>query len=343
MELINFAIDFGNGYVKAKSEKGEFVFSSKLGYASDLGTSSIGNMFADDADVHYFQRKDEIEYVAGKDIEKVIEPAKLVTTNSANNRYELPSFKRLIDFALAELASYEDSNNIEVRLVTGMPSNEIRMAQKRDAFEKFLSGSHLVSRDGEEYIINVRELKIIEQPLGTLLNVFLNDQLQVHKTFKNGLIVVIDFGSGTTIVDIYKNMKRIGGRTLNEGMIHFHKSIADILSGRQSIEIDSQYIEDGIKNKSYIAKVGNEAFHFEDIFKEMVHKKLESVIQVYENTIGQEAIVNDFILTGGGSLMIGEQLQEIKGNFRVVDNPQVATASGYFKLAQSLRKAEVNE
>lgn len=342
MNLINFAIDFGNGYVKAKSEKGEFVFSSKLGYASDLGTSSIGNIFADDADIHYFQRKDEPEYVAGKDIEKVIEPADLIPTNSANNRYELPSFKRLVDFALAELASYEDSNNIDVRLVTGMPSNEIEMAKKKDAFERYLSGSHLVSRDGEEYVINVRELKIIEQPLGTLLNVFLNDQLMIHKTFKNGLIAVIDFGSGTTIVDIYKNMKRHGGDISHEGMIHFHKSIADELSGRQSVKIDSQYIEDGIKNKTYIAKVGNEAFHFEDIFKEMVHKKLESVIQAYENAIGQEAFVNDFILTGGGSLIIGEQLQEIKGSFRIAENPQTATVSGYYKLAQSMRKAEVN-
>lgn len=343
MTLINFAIDFGNGYIKAKSERGGFVFSSKIGFASDLGTTSLGDLFESDANVHYFQRKDEPKYVVGADIEKVIDPSNLITTNSANNRYELTSFKRLVDFALAELASYEETRNIDIRLITGMPSNEINMPQKKGAFETYLLGSHLVVRDDIEYLVNVKELKIIEQPLGTLLNVYLNEDLQVHKTFKNGLVVVIDFGSGTTIVDIYKNMKRVGGKTLSEGMIHFHRNIADVLSSRQSVQIDAQFVENGIMDKTYIAQVGNEAFNFEDIFKEMVHKKVESIIQVYESTVGNEALVNDFIVTGGGSLMIGEQLQDIKNNFRLVEEPQLSTVFGYYKLSQSMRKVEKDE
>ena len=338
MNLINFGIDFGNGYVKAKSNKGEFVFSSKIGFSSDLGTSSLEDHFSNDEDIHLYKRKDESEYVAGKDIEKVIEPEKLITTNSANNRYNLDSFKRLVDFSLAELASLEDENNIEVRLVTGMPSNEILMKEKKAAFENYLKGTHLVERDKKEYIINISDLKVIEQPLGTLLNVYLNEDLKVHKTFKKGVVVVIDFGSGTTIVDIYKNMKRIGGRTLNEGMIQFHKKIAEQLSNKHSINIDSSFIEEGIRNKSFIAEIGNEAFNFENLFNELVERKIESVVQIYESEIGEEVSVNDFIVTGGGSFIIGEQLQKIKSNFKIVENPQTSTANGYYKLAKSFRK-----
>lgn len=340
MDLKNFAIDFGNGYVKAKSEKGEFVFSSKIGFADDLGKSSLTNEFADDLSISVFQRKDELEYVFGNDIEKAVNTSDIISTDSINNRYELDSFKRLVDFALAELASYENETNINVRLVTGMPSAEIEMSAKYEAFKKYLQGNHLVTRNNVDFVINVKEVKIIEQPLGTLLNVYLNDKLQVHQTFKNGLIVVIDFGSGTTIVDVFKNMKRIGGRTLNSGMINFHKNIADILSKELSTNVDPIFIEEGIRNKSYLAKFGSLSHDFKNIFDKQVRKVLESVIQIYEREIGQETLVNDFIVTGGGGLIIGEQLTKMKPNFKLVEDSQTSTVNGYYKLGEKLRKAD---
>lgn len=336
MKLTNFAIDFGNGYVKAKSEKGEFVYSSKIGHSSSLGTSSLS--FSDGLSINRYQRKDEGEYVFGKDLERAIDPEELISTNSSNNRYTLDSFKRLVDFSLAELASYEEEKNINVRLVTGMPSVEMSMQKKKDTFERYLKGTHVVYRNGIEHVINVKELKLIEQPLGTLLNVYLNEQLKVHKTFKNGLVVVIDFGSGTTIIDIYRNMRRIDGRTLNTGMIEFHGKIAELLSSDLSVNINPQYIENGIKNKTYIAKVGNQSLSFKEYFDQELMKKIESIVQIYESLIGEEALVNDFVITGGGALIIGDQLKEIKPNFKIVENPQISTARGYFKLAKTLVK-----
>lgn len=341
MNLINFAIDFGNGYVKAKSEKGAFVFSSKLAHASRLGKSTLD--FSDDLSIGRFNRKDEDVYVFGKDIENAVDPQHQISTNSSNNRYELTAFKQLVDFALAELANYENESNINVRLVTGMPSSEITMNKKKVAFENYLKGSHLVVRNGVEYIINVKDLMIIEQPLGTLLNVYLNEKLMVHKTFKNGMVVVIDFGSGTTIVDVYKNMKRISGRTLNTGMIEFHSEIANHLSDETSIDIDPQFIEEGIKNKTFVAHIGNQSISFKKHFDNEVRKKLDTIIQVYESQIGQEALVNDFVVTGGGALIIGEQLKKIKPNFNIVDDPQQSTVNGYFKLAKTLRKGDQDE
>lgn len=343
MTLINFGIDFGNGYIKAKSEKVELVFSSKIGYASDLGTSSLSDSFGDEKrgyDYHIYQRKDEQKYVAGKDVERVIQPSKIIPTNSRNNRYDLESFKRIVDFAICELASYEDEENIDVRIVSGLPSDEFRMSEKKNAFEKYLMGNHLVTRNGIDHVINVKELKLIEQPLGTLLNVYLNDDLQVHKDFVNGLVVVIDFGSGTTIIDIYSNMRRVGGKTMPNGMIQFHKTIAEELSENLSIDVDRQYIENGIRNRSFVAELGTQAFNFKEIFNKHLEQKLESVIQAYEDEIDQEALVNDFILTGGGSLTLGEEITKMKSNFRVVEQPQTSTVNGYLKLAKSLGKDE---
>lgn len=344
MELINFAIDFGNGYVKAKSEKGEFVIPAKLGFERDLGTSSLGGMLEQSYDINIFHRKqDKVNYVFGKEIDEAISPEKHIKAYSSNNRYTLTSFQQLVDFSLAELASFENEKTIDVRLVTGMPSRDMDKQGLVNDFKEFLEGHHIVFRNGEEFVINVKELRIIEQPLGTLLNVFLTDDLKVHRTFKEGLIVVIDFGSGTTIVDVYQNMKRVGGDTIRNGMIQFYNGIAKLLSEDKSIDVDSQYIEEGIMNKTYIAKFGQQKISFKDQFEQVLIQRLQTVIQKYENEIEREELVNDFIITGGGSYIIGEQLKEHKPTFRIADNPQLSTAKGYFKLAQSLRKAEVNE
>src|SRR5699024_10052685 len=147
------------------------------------------------------------------------------------------------------------------RLVTGMPSGDIQKSEFLEAFKSFLEGHHVVYRNNQEYVINVKELKIIEQPLGTLLNVFLNEELKIHKNLKNELVVVVDFGSGTTIIDVYQNMKLIGGKTLSEGMINFHELIANTLS-KTSKDVDSVYVEKGIIDKSYLAQFGQEKISF---------------------------------------------------------------------------------
>jgi len=340
MEVKDFAIDFGNGYVKAISEKGQFVAPAKLGYEHDLGTTTLGGRdFQNNFDINLFKYKeDEASLVFGSEIEDAIEPENLLPTDSTNNRYLLPAFKKLVDFALAELASMEDETKIDIRLVTGMPSDDIQKSEFIQSFKTFLKGHHVVERNSIEYVINVNELKIIEQPLGTLLNVFLNDDLKVHKTFKNGLIVVIDFGSGTTIVDIYRKMKRIGGKTIPNGMIQFHETIADTLSSKKNIAATNTMIEKGIRNKTYTAEFGQESISFKSIFDAELQKKLQTIIQTYERVIGQEEHVNDFIITGGGSFIIGKELKEIKPKFRLLENPQLSTATGYIKLGKLMRR-----
>lgn len=340
MELKNYAIDFGNGYVKAKSDLGKFIIPAKIGFEKDLGTSSLDGEFETKYRINRFSRKQDSQvYIFGEDIEDAISnPNDLISTNSNNVRYNLKSFEQLVEFSLSELAKYEDDNTVDVRLVTGMPSVDIQKKEIVNTFEDFLKGVHVVKRNNEEFIINVKEVKIIEQPLGTLLNLFLNEDLMVHKRLKEGLIVVVDFGSGTTIVDIYKNMKRVSGQTIKSGMIQFYKKIADILLSEKSLEVDPHFIEVGIRDKTYLAKVGNQSIDFKDIFDNILEQKIQRIVQSYEDEIDQEALVNDFIVTGGGSFIIGDQLKEQKKNFRLIDNPQFSTTNGYYKLAKSMRK-----
>lgn len=347
MNLINFAIDFGNGYVKAKSKNGEFIAPAKIAFESDLGVNTLNDNFDTELNVSLFSRKeDKQSFVFGQDIEKVVLPKDLIDTNASENRYNKKSFQQLVEYSLAELGKCEtnnENNTLEVRLVTGMPSNDLSNKDYVNDFREFLQGTHVIMRDNKEFVINVKEVKIIEQPLGTLLNVFLNNDLQVHTDLKEGLIVVIDFGSGTTIVDIYKNMKRIGGDTQQEGMIQFYKDVAEQIRNKKSHNIDTQFIEDGIKHSKeekgqYLAIYGKQVVDFTQEFNIVLEKKLYKLIQSYESEIGQESIVNDFIITGGGSFIIGDAIKQEKPNFRLINDPQFSTTKGYYKLAQSIGK-----
>lgn len=334
MDLINFGIDFGNGYVKGKSEKGEFIIPSFLAIDS-LRDNVISSSFEQKHEVHSFKRKaDANSYLFGKDILDAVNADRLISTNSTNKRYKMTAFQRMVEFALAELASFEWEDTVDVRLVTGMPSEELQYETLKNDFLNFLEGMHTVERDGVSLMVNVKEVKIIEQPLGTLFNTYLNEDSMIHSDFKNGNVVVIDFGSGTTIIDQYHQMRRSNGDMIHRGMRQFFKDVAEDLSSEGEVKVNQIHVEEGIKNGSYTAEFGQYRMPFQDIFERRVEEKIEDTISRYEDSI-EESAVSAFIITGGGANVFSDHIKNYKKNFMVVEEPQTATANGYFKLAKA--------
>lgn len=337
MTLVNLGIDFGNGYVKGKSEKSSLIIPSFIALDS-LEDNVISSKFKQKKNVHTFKRKeDDNAFLFGKDIIESVANNKLIPTNSSNERYSIPSFQRMVEFALTELSSYKKSETLDVRLITGMPSEELAFSNLAKTFEKFLKGMHVVERDGVSMMINVKDVKIIEQPLGTLFCIYLNEDSMIHSDFKNGNIVVIDFGSGTTIIDQYYQMKRINGTTINSGTREFFKGIAQELSKKHEVKVDPIYVEEAIKNKSFEASFGQYKLPFSEIFDKKVREKLDDTFSRYEDYI-EESTVNAFVITGGGANIFRNHIKKYKNNFIVVKNPQTATAEGYYNLAKAFDK-----
>lgn len=334
----NWAIDFGNGYVKAVSDMGSFVIPSLIA-TKELEDNAVSSAFENTFNVNTFKRKsDDEEYYFGVEIAKEVDEVDLTTTNSSNDRYNTLAFQRMAEFALAELAVFEDDpSKVDVRLVTGMPSNEIEFTGLKNGFIKFLEGVHVVSRNGQDIIVDVKEVIVIEQPLGTLFNIYLNDKSQVHSDFKFGNIVVVDFGSGTTIIDEYKRMKRAKSTVKQNGMRQFYKNIAKVLSKKNELNIDPLHIEEGIRNNSFLAEFGQHRLPFRPIFDKEVTRKLNETLAAYEDTVEEQG-VTAYVTTGGGANVFNEVLKQKKNNFIPTENSQMATANGYLKLAKSLDK-----
>lgn len=343
--MIVFAFDVGNGFVKAKSEKRTIIAPSMIARESALGDSSIAEQFEANSGYNVFQSPldDGITYVWGEGIKEAVESRKLLNTYTHNNRYTLKRFKLLCEFILSELASdYEEDILEDVVVVTGMPSREIKTESDKH-LKEFLSGNHLITRNGVEKVISVKDVRILEQPLGTLLNLYMNDEGQIHKDLKNRTISVLDLGAGTSILDTYKNMKRMEdeSETYYEGMMDVYKSIVNQVQKKYDAKnLDESVIEDGIRNNYTVELSARKKIPFEQEANLAVSDFVDTLISKVDRTLASRDHIDQFLITGGGSQIVGQKYKDEFGedSLEIVENSQLSNVEGYYKFARAIAK-----
>ncbi|UOR14094.1 ParM/StbA family protein [Halobacillus amylolyticus] len=340
-----FAFDVGNGFVKAKSEKRTLIAPSMIAKESALGDSSIAEQFGGEKEYQIFKSPmDEgTSYVWGEGIKEAVEARKLLNTYTHNNRYDSKRFKLLSQFILAELASdFEEDVLKDVVVVTGMPSREIKTSADSQ-LKEFLTGKHLITRGDMEKVVNVKDVRILEQPLGTLLNLYMTDDAKIHKDLKTSTLSVLDFGAGTTILDTYKNMKRIEdeSETYYEGMIDVYKSIANqIRKEHDAKNLDESMIEEGIRNNYTVELSARKKIPFEKEANQAINDFVDTLISKVDRTLASRDHIDQFIVTGGGSQIVAQQFSVDFGEdtLEIVENSQLANVEGYYKFAHAIAK-----
>src|SRR5699024_9674108 len=159
---------------------------------------------------------------------------------------------------------------------------------------------------------------------------------KVHKALTRGNVVVVDLGSGTTIIDNYKNIKRVGGEVMNSGMNQFLSNIAKKMSNQTGVSFTPEQINQGLRNQTYKAEDAQASYPFDRLFHEETAETIDNIIGKYMEVVEQENMINTFILTGGGAHVVGDAFVHEQDNFYKVKNPQIATVNGYYKLACSI-------
>lgn len=338
------AIDYGNGFVKGVSKHRTIVAPSAIALESSAGDSSISSIFNESELYHIFhsQLDDKNKYIWGEGIKQAVDPGKLLHTYTHERRYENKRFKLLCQFVLAELAADFEKDNLDVTLVTGMPSAEIK-TDEDTMLKEFLKGRHVIKRDGLEKVINIVDVRVMEQPLGTLLNLYLSTKGEIHKKLKTSTITVIDFGSGTTIVDTYKNMKRIKelSETIYTGMNDIYRNIKDRLVAKYGLKtIDITQIEDGFKNDFTLTISDRKKYPFNIEATEAINEVLNQTISDIDRIIPNRESIDEFIATGGGTVTVGSSFKELfnEESLILVDDPQESNVNGYGKFAAVINK-----
>lgn len=344
--MLAFAFDLGNGFVKARSSRREIIAPSVISKKESVGSSSLTNIAIDNKVIGYQEYEsnldDGVTYIWGEEINKAVDPDSLIQTYTHNNRYSQKRFKLLCSFILSELASdFEEHELDDVILVTGLPSLEID-TKDAEMFKEFLQQKHVITRNGEQRVINVQDVRIIEQPLGTLLNEYMNEQGKIHKELLTSTITVIDFGAGTTIVDTFKNLNRISDKsdTYYEGINDVHKRIAKQVEKANGIKgLKSSLIEEGFKNKTFIADISDrKKYSFANYVEQVIIDSIDKHISEIDTTLTNRNSIDKFILTGGGVNVVGKAFKTAfnEESLHVVEQSQKSNVNGFFKLANTI-------
>lgn len=332
------ALDFGNGFVKGKINNEKFIVPSRIGFKNNENNQLEG-FVENKLDVSEFiiNGNNEETLLFGKDLDKVTNTGK--DTASTNNRYDYKSFKDLVECSIGLLAREIPDEVVNVVIASGMPSNEIG-TDKQDKFEKILNKSRLIQIDGVTKTINVKGIKIIAQPMGTLLDMHMENG-KVYKGFTEGKYSVLDFGSGTTIIDTYQNMKRVEEESfvINKGMIDFYKRIATHISKKANgSSVTPRQVEDGLELKQ--CKVSSRlTVDFADDFYKEQDNLIQEVMSSFETVVGNISTVDRIVVTGGGANVHFDSLSHYYPDvFEKSDDSQLSNVRGYEKLGELLKR-----
>ncbi|MFA2694765.1 plasmid segregation protein ParM [Bacillus mycoides] len=319
-------IDHGNGNVKMRSEVSKSVLPSLLAFKRDVGDSFSSKK---ELELKTYEIDGE-QYVWGEDITKVKD---VFATFGFQNRYNEPLYKALTSIALADLAQKSKIQATDdVIVITGVPSNEIGTEaanQLKEAFE----GLHIVKINGKTVKVNIEEVVILPQPIGTVMGQYLTEDGYVaNEKYEDIRVGVIDIGTGTTDLDSISGLRRENEfKSVEAGMKHVYQMIADYINSKNSnAKVEYYHVEPFFESGKY--KISERhIIDFEEEKKKAIFKVSELIKQGIKNAWGTFDRFDEIIVTGGGAELFANDIQNLVGSVKISNKPQQANADGFFK------------
>lgn len=350
-----FALDLGNKQTKMVSSKVTKVYPSNFMLHEDMGKAVTMFKQKEKVDKFVTSFDSDFEYAWGQDINKVRSDKRYDTINF-NDRYKTVEFQLLSNFALAELAKdFEEARNgvLEVVVVTGVPSNDY-IKEDLKSIIKVLKGDHNVLINDVSHNIRVKEVYVMEQPIGTIYNEMLDNQGYMKvEDFLDETITVVDIGGGTLLIDTLNNLNVDPKQSTQKetGVFDLYNRIIDNCSknginGLTQHRIE-QILRTGNEKEGYFYKPNkNESLDITNIVDKSMRIYTREVINTINTTLKDRSKIDRMLFTGGGSELISKQ--DIKKAFDYtvfMDEPETANVYGYYKngKAVQLEEAEVGE
>lgn len=342
MEL--FTLDLGNKQAKIMSRKALKVFPSyfidvdEYGKRDVLGVSKLTTKTTSD----YKSLNDpDMTYVWGPGLD--VKMKNVTETIGFSNRYDSLEFQLLTDFALAELAKdFESANKfyIDVCVVTGVPTDDYDKPQVIEQITKTIKGVHNVVIDGKTYTVNVHDVFVSRQTVGTAIDVMVDDNLEIieDNDVENGYIGIVDCGGGTILIDAFENMNLDvrNRRQLEDGS---HTLFTDIRNKmvEKNLKITDHEVEqllrNGDENKGYFwSENGNQIHDVTGIVMKQRRLYTRRLAQSVKSTYKKLGNMKRIYVTGGTANLLLQR--EFINNIPIavfVKDSETATVRGYYK------------
>ena len=350
-KLVAMGVDHGNGYVKAKSEIVKSLIKPSF-FAKE--EEFRGENFSKNTkrDVKFYQSKTNANkncFAWGNDANKAV---RVINSGKKENRYSSEEYRLLTDFALGELTGGE--KNIEAIIVTGCPADEINHTSKLKELKEAYQGSHMITIEEDSnqttVVVDVKDVFIYEQPLGTLFYLYLDEQGFVRDdSYETSNVGIIDIGSGTTDGSIINEMNVMDQytTTLPRAMFSIYDELAKYINGkieksdfikREDVEYHFRKTDDKDRKYFFVSKILG-SVDIEEKTNELF-KELSDEIKNHFFEKWNDLRIDEILITGGGATSILKNYISQWGTpVTFVDIPQTANAEGFYRFAKYMKNS----
>ncbi len=218
-----------------------------------------------------------------------------------------------------------------MKIVTGLP---VAYISDRELLADRLHDNHFFVRKGRnEQVITVEEKPfIVPQPSGTVFDYFFDESGKAAKPW-HVHAGVLDVGGGTTDFMHFKDMAEIPPETGTSiaGWKAVEMLRPEIERDHQDVVYDDHELVKAIVSKTldYGEKVDISKI-VDAITHDVARKIFADVTKKWSKSFGKMSVI---LLTGGGSLLLGETLKDYFRRGVLVDDPVFSNVSGFNKLA----------
>lgn len=337
-KLIVMGIDHGNGYFKGYSDdiKGVVFPSGFLTKESMVREDSMGlgtekiNEF--ESSLYEGER-----FVWGQAVDRA--KGRFLSTFTSQDRYSQKYYKLLSQFGLASLIE-QPEGSFDVFLVTGCPPREKGTNREQELIEVF-KGIHIVRINDEDKIIHVKECKVLPQPLGSILDLYIDESGNIiSDDIGSSYIGIVDIGTGTTDFDGIDSLNAVpeDRQTIPVGTFEIYQRLADYINTQnpdanatpKSVEL--QFDNDVYKASQRLVIPINE------MKEKIVRETAEYIVNELQLRWRNRSKFDMVILTGGGVKIMGPWIKQFIQDIHIIEECQVSNARGFYKLGLLLSK-----
>jgi plasmid segregation protein ParM len=328
-------IDIGFGFTKATNGKDLVIFKSVLGETVDI--QFVLNPNTNDALRSLHVILDGQGYFVGDFAEQ--------QSNARQFTLDQESLISQFARALALTAIGQLNSNYDViNVVSGLPVGFFRQYHQKLA--KTLAGSHEISfktaNDSNEVRkFSIQRIKIIPQPLGSLLNLIMNDMgAIVNERLTKQKVGIVDIGFRTTDFCLFDRLRYVerGSSTTDTGMARCFGVISKKLREETGVDVELYRMYEGVE-KGSIRIRGKEVSISkarDRLFENAARTIAGDMSRLWADDWDMDAI----IVTGGGATVLTKYLQPlVTGNIIPIDpaaDQRLNNVKGYLKYARHL-------
>jgi hypothetical protein len=218
---------------------------------------------------------------------------------------------------IARISPYADAR-VEVMALHPPGDAEYRKELRASIVGKW----DLLLGDGNEYMFTIDHVHAVDEPYAGLMNIAINEKLMENQTITGGEGLVLDIGGGTTNVAPY-----LPGGSVDYGRIDsYPMGILNVISKleknlknnhreifKRARQIGQDRLRDALITGRF--KGGGRTIQCKDEVRSAKSELLAEIERMYmDGAIGGPLGFDIVILTGGGSVAMGDDLADLLGH-----------------------------